>query len=196
VLHAAPLAGLTRYMEQRMEPVTPQVVFDLYALLSNEQQIAFLKLLGRASTAEVPFMINGELTIGEQQRYAEMIGDTAIAHLMPVLAAAALTAVREFPNATNAEIEQAIVRAAEKSFQEYDDHVSEIEQAKLKSKRDRKPDPETIRRNVEICNLRKHDKKTWTHGKLAQRYKMKKQTVARILKAEAKWRQNASQIGE
>ncbi len=54
----------------------------------------------------------------------------------------------------------------------------------------------TIRRNVEICDLRKLDAKKWTHGRLAKKYGMKKQSLARILKTEEKWRHLASQLPE
>ena len=34
----------------------------------------------------------------------------------------------------------------------------------------KKSDPETIRRNVEICNRRKEDRKYWSHKKLAKEF--------------------------
>jgi hypothetical protein len=71
-----------------------------------------------------------------------------------------------------------------------------IEQFKAKLGKKRTSDPATIKRNVEICDLRKQDKKYWSHGQLGLKYGMNKRSVARILKDEEKWRQLASQLPE
>jgi AraC-like DNA-binding protein len=60
--------------------------------------------------------------------------------------------------------------------------------------RNRRSDPETVRRNVEICDRRKLDKKTWTLGTLSQHYGISRQYVARIIKEEERWRRLAKQL--
>ena len=54
--------------------------------------------------------------------------------------------------------------------------------------------PKTIRRNVEICDLRKKDAKHWSHTQLGRKYGMNKRSVSRILKNEEKWRELASKF--
>ncbi len=54
--------------------------------------------------------------------------------------------------------------------------------------RNRKPDPENVKRNIEMCDRRNRDKKTWSYSKLAQTYDMTKRAVAKILAEEQKWR--------
>jgi hypothetical protein len=58
-----------------------------------------------------------------------------------------------------------------------------------KQKRDRKHDPEIVRRNVEICDRRKEDPKAWSLKKLAAKYKISIRNITLILLDEAKWRQ-------
>jgi hypothetical protein len=57
-----------------------------------------------------------------------------------------------------------------------------------KAARDRPSDPETIKRNVEICDLRKQDQKKWSFGRLAKKFDVARQSIANILKEEEKWR--------
>lgn len=58
----------------------------------------------------------------------------------------------------------------------------------------RRSSPATIRRNVQICDLRKQDVKKWTFGTLAMKFKVKRQTILRILDEEQKWRDLHSQL--
>jgi hypothetical protein len=54
--------------------------------------------------------------------------------------------------------------------------------------RNRKSAEATIRRNIEICDLRKKDPKTWSFRRLARKYEIRWQSVQRIVAAEPKWR--------
>jgi hypothetical protein len=44
----------------------------------------------------------------------------------------------------------------------YDRDISAIQKAQIKQVRDRKSDPQTIMRNVEICDLRHRDPREWS----------------------------------
>lgn len=54
-------------------------------------------------------------------------------------------------------------------------------------RKERRSAPETVRRNIEICDRRNQDREKWTFGRLAKEYKIKRQTVLAILKEEDKW---------
>ena len=58
----------------------------------------------------------------------------------------------------------------------------------------RKSSQDIIRRNVEICDLRKQNEAYWSHGQLVLKYGLKRQTISRILKQETKWRYLASKL--
>jgi hypothetical protein len=62
--------------------------------------------------------------------------------------------------------------------------------------RNRTSSPETIRRNVEICDLRKNNSKLWTQRKLAKKYEMEYQSIQDILDEEAKWRHLATLLAD
>jgi hypothetical protein len=66
--------------------------------------------------------------------------------------------------------------------------------ARYKAQRDRKSDPDTIRRNVELCDLRKQNEKLWSYRRLAKHFKITPQNVGLILKEEDKWRKLASDV--
>jgi hypothetical protein len=57
--------------------------------------------------------------------------------------------------------------------------------------RNRRSSPEIIRRNVEICDRRKQDRKHWSLVRLARTYKVSKRTITKVLKEEDKWRRLA-----
>ena len=78
-------------------------------------------------------------------------------------------------------------------IEEFTTVISKAEAAKLKAERDRKSDPDTIQRNVEICDLRKQDPKKWSHRMIGRKYALTPQAVAKILKEESKWRQLGAQ---
>jgi hypothetical protein len=68
------------------------------------------------------------------------------------------------------------------------------DQAALEMKmaaRNRRSSPEIIRRNVEICDRRKQDRKHWSLVRLARTYKVSKRTITKVLKEEDKWRRLA-----
>jgi len=60
--------------------------------------------------------------------------------------------------------------------------------------RNRKSASKTVRRNLEICELRKKDRKTWSMRNLARKYGMKWQSIQNILTNEAKWRRLANRL--
>jgi hypothetical protein len=55
-------------------------------------------------------------------------------------------------------------------------------------RRNRKSDPEIVRRNVHICDLRKQDTKKWSLGRLAKDFDLAKSAIQKILREEPKWR--------
>lgn len=59
----------------------------------------------------------------------------------------------------------------------------------------RRSDPQTIRRNVEICDLRKHDARKWTQGRLGKKYHVTTRAIRKILADEEKWRKLAAKLG-
>lgn len=58
----------------------------------------------------------------------------------------------------------------------------------------RKSDPETIRRNVEICDLRRQDSRKWSQGRLAKKYHVTARLIRSVLKNEHKWRESAARL--
>jgi hypothetical protein len=156
-------------MEHVMELPSAKAVFDLYVLLSNDDKCAFVRLLGQSSTAEGTVLHMTNLSQRQHARFSELMFPYFVETAYPILLQTACRVARDQPNLTGTDFEIAVDRAVKEVMHEYDRIISEREAAKLKEQRDRKSDPETIRRNVEICNLRKQDHKKWSHGKLARK---------------------------
>src|SRR5947207_3235258 len=85
-----------------MERFTPQALFDLYALSSDEDKIAFLKLLGSISLADAPFIIINELSRIEQMRFTELVFDDLFQKYFPPLLREARKLAREKPDISDA----------------------------------------------------------------------------------------------
>jgi hypothetical protein len=171
-----------------MKQFTPKALFDLYCLLPNSDKGAFVKLLGSISTAEVPFVLCNELPLPEKGRFAEMMFEELLWRVFPLLQQTARELIRENPNLSDEQFDKELQERVKQHMDVYNQSISELEKAKLKEARDRKSDPETVRRNVEICNLRKQDPKKWSLGRLAKKYEMAKQSIRKILEEETKWR--------
>ena len=179
------------------QPFTPKVLFDLYCDLPPEQRIDFLKRVARTCSAKEPLLMVEELSKAERRKFTNITTAVVVQSLLPVLVRHARALIRKNPRLADLTDEQ-VDQELDRSFREFGDdfarEVGALEREQLKEKRDRKSSPVTIRRNVEICDRRKQDKKKWTFGRLAKEYKIARQTVVRILNEEAKWRRRASQL--
>jgi hypothetical protein len=191
-LHAASPAGPTRHMEQRMDQCSPQALLDLYSLQSNSDKEKFLQLLGSSSTAEAPFWICKTMSILERGRFCDMVFEQLMAQVFPLMQMHARNLAREGGNLSNEEFDSELHERVRLEMENYNQQIGELHAARLKDKRDRKSDPETIQRNVQVCNLRKQDSKKWSLGRLAKQFDITKQSIQSILKEEAKWRRLAS----
>jgi hypothetical protein len=180
-------------MEQRMETATPKVVFDLFCLLSREGQEDFLRRLAQISPPEVPFFIVHHLSIQQQFHFSQMIYDTLIRQLFPLLVRQARITVQENPTLSDAEIDMELESEAQKTMDFAVRQIGDLARAELKEQRDRKSDPDTVRRNVEICDLRKQDKRKWSYGMLGRKFDLTKQAIKKVLAEEAKWRRLTTQ---
>jgi hypothetical protein len=182
------LAGYSRQVGHIMEQFTPKAIYDLYCLLPNDGKAAFIKLLASVSTAEVPFVIANELPLTEKGRFAEMMFEELLWRVFPLLQQTARKLIREEPNLSDEQFDKELHERVKQNMDIYNRDISELERARLKESRDRKSDPETVRRNVEICNLRMQDPKKWSLGRLAKQYEMTKQSIKKIIEDENKWR--------
>ena len=179
----------------RVNGVSPRALADLYGLMDNEQKIACLRLIANMSTADALFVMMNELPLTEQARFSDMISETMIGQLLPVLLRLAIEVAGEMPSASNEEQYNEINERAQRILREYECRIGELREAQLKASRDRKSDPETVKRNVEICDLRLKDRKYWSLGRLGRKYDISKRMVTLILGEEAKWRRLAQQGG-
>lgn len=175
-----------------MERVTPKALFDWYVSLPDESQKDFLRLLAQASTADVPLFMTAHLSDPEAVRFGDIIFAHAIDRLMPFLLSKAVELAQDNPGADDKELVRLLKESAEDFARDFASKAAEMERVKLKAERDRKSSPETIRRNVEICDLRKQDAKKWSYRRLARQFKMTPQAIGLVLKDEAKWRRLAA----
>ena len=179
-----------------MEPDNPQALLDRFWLLSDEDRREFLRLLGETSTAEMPMFVAAGLTEPERFRLSQMMMRHVIDNALPHVLDAACRLAREWPDATTEEFQRLVYEDARQRIEGMACEIGELERAQLKEQRDRKSDPETIRRNVELCDLRRQDPKTWSHGMLARRFDISDRAVRFILEEETKWRALAARTPE
>lgn len=66
--------------------------------------------------------------------------------------------------------------------------------ADAKEARDRKSDPAIVRRNVEICDLRRLNPKKWSFTTLAKKFDLPKSSIQLIVRTEAEWREKARRL--
>ncbi len=171
-----------------MEQLPPKSVFDSYCLLSNDDKRAFIEMLARVSTAEVPFLIAREMPPPEVERFSDMVFKEITWQLFPLLQREARVLAREKPQMSDEDFDREFHDRIKASMENYNKEIAALERAKMKERRDRKSDPETVRRNVEICDRRKQNRKTWSIGKLAHVYKLSHRAITLILRDELKWR--------
>jgi hypothetical protein len=173
-----------------VELFTPQVLIELYRTLPAEKQAEFRKCLARTLTNRDMAQIMAEMPRDERRQACAILVEV----IMPFLISNAVRLVRENPSLSNEAIEKKLASHAKKFGDDFAREAGDIEREKLKIQRDRKSDPRTVRRNVEICDRRRQDTKRWTFGRLAREYEITRQAIVRILKEEDKWRRLAAQL--
>ncbi len=172
----------------RYVPVSGAVLYDLYRLLPSEEANTFHELLGKNVIAETVYLIAAHLDFTQQQRFGAMVTRSTRAVFGPLLMKEVLDVVRAMPNATDAEVSAIAGKRFDEAKAIYNELIANVERRKLKAARERKSDPETIRRNVEICRLRNVNPKHWSQGRLAKHFKITPRAIRKILAVESKWR--------
>lgn len=178
----------------RIERVTPQSVFELFKSLDNDAQRAFVRLLSHFISVEGFFDMLAQLDPLEQKKFTDMVSDELLAHLLPYFARTAIDLVKQSPDANVDELVPLLIAREAERQKLHDEELSKLAEAKLKGQRDRKSDPGVIRRNVEICDLKRANAKLWSHRRLGKKYELSPQAISLILKEEAKWRQMAGGV--
>lgn len=175
-------------MGEGIEKFSPDVLYDLYCLMAPGDQEAFLRRVSKVITAEMLFAMVASLDRVETKQFTDLVHEELTWQLAPILEEQARQIVRENPEITDEELRKKHEQRITECFGNYDAEISAMEAEKLKQTRDRKSDPETIVRNVEICNLRRSNKKKWTLGRLQKKFAVTKRAITKILKDEEKWR--------
>lgn len=178
--------------DRAMNSSSPEELRDMYAVMSDEQKQEFLKLISPMSTAEAPFALSTGLDAIETKRFSEMVFDSLMWNFFPVMEQMARRLVREQPKLSDDEFDRVLHERASDCFEAYNREMAEVHAAQFKQDRDRKADPENVARNVEICNLRKADKKMWSQGRLAKKFGVTPRMIRLILAEKAKWRRLAA----
>ncbi len=172
-----------------VESPTPRALFDLFMLLSEQDRNAFLKLLGRNCPAEVPFIIADTLSHSERFRLSQYLTSSMVTNMLPLLVEEARRLAKEGTRMSDEEFDQMVKERVMASVQKQTDAAATLAREELKEKRNRHSAPKNVRRNIEICDLRRKNPTYWSFGRLASKYRMRRQSILRILENEAKWRQ-------
>ena len=164
-----------------MDRVTPEVLYGMFASLSDDDRGEFLELLGSHLNAEDISQVIGSSDPVEWQRFWE----------------STVARVRsnddedgDVDDVDDPEFESMADETSAELIRELQPLLAKA-WAEGMAKRNRKPDPETIRRNVEICDLRK-DRQRWSIKKLAKKYGVSDRYITKVTGAEEMWRKLAA----
>jgi hypothetical protein len=177
-----------------VESFSARTLIDLFSLLSKEERENFLKLLGQRLLGEEPLLITSEMPLQEKEKYLKLYLSPMMGVMFPILAKTAGDMARVMPMASNDDLGKAINKTVMDTFNEYGSTIAKVELDKAKIERDRKSDPEIIKRNVHICDLRISNPGKWTQGKLSKHFKISPQGIRKILSEEAEWRQKLARL--
>ena len=171
-----------------------EVLRDLYRALQTRLQHDFLELIARDMPAEMLFFIVHCLSVFEQKRFTDMVHNGLNPIVSSLALGNAIDVVRNAPTDTREELAAELGERMRQTVENIEGHAQRLEEVKLKRKQDRKPDPDTIRRNVEICDRHRQDPKKWNKKRLAREYAVTDRYIRGVIKEEAHWRRQA-QIG-
>jgi hypothetical protein len=142
-----------------VEPLTPHVLLDLYARLSDEQVDVFLQQLGAQSSAEAIHVIIQHLRPTEHSRFRQLVTSPMFDAALPLITKEALRIVRTCPDLSDDQIAEKIAQQADLLLEATTRVVTEVEGARLKAERD--PKPRNTKRDDEIVRLRDEEGRTF-----------------------------------
>ncbi len=172
----------------RVEIATPKVVFDLYQSLTEDQKMVFLAHLASISNGKhITCLIESMPTLTKTELNQRIYGHI-IDSMLPVLTGIAFDLVAKTPEIQREDARIQMANESQRYLKGIIEEAAVVERAIVKDQRDRKSDPETVKRNVEICDLRLSDPKKWSHRRLAREFKVTPQYIGLVLKEEAEWR--------
>lgn len=172
-----------------MEPFTPKVLYDLYASLAADQQNEFLKILAQNSTPKLPLVLMSYLPKAQHIELVQRVFGHLVEKLWPIMAKQILEVLRAHPDVKGEDLTQKAVESFKNWGELATKVIAQNETEKIKRKRDRKSDPEVVKRNAKICEQRRSNPRKWTLGQLMLEYGFSKSTIQSILRKEAKWKE-------
>jgi hypothetical protein len=168
-----------------IQECTPRAVADLFNMLSPEDQVKALSQM--AVTAEHVWRVMDQLPELEKKAFSDRVFNDMAWMVFPFVIDCAIKVFRQYPNLSDEDLHNRINGLAKQTLSAFEEERDKLATAQEKARRDRKPDPATIRRNLEICDLRRRDPKTWSLKKLARKYELSRERVHQILKDEPEW---------
>jgi hypothetical protein len=182
---------------RQLESVSPQKLFDLYRLLSEDEKGEFLTSVGHVSESKVLWQLLAAFDPLHVQEFSNQLFDQTTWTTFPYLIRQAVELIKERPDLADDadEFERELAERCNESMRLYNEEIGDLAELNLKRKRDRKSNPKTILRNVEICDLRKKNRKHWSLGRLAKKYTVSTRAITKVLSEEEKWRTLAAQLG-
>lgn len=164
-------------------------LIDEYNQLDYSDQEEFFERFGNQCSGDAVFRMSGYLSREQLKKFSDRIFESHSINLIPHFIEQALQVVEEMPGAGKEEKLKEILKRGSEATRRMQESVAKLEQEKLATKRNRKSDPETVKRNVEICNLRIQG---MSQGQLAKKFDITDAMIRKIEKEELKWRRLAS----
>lgn len=175
-----------------IESLTPVMLRDLIKLLQTDQRKILMRLVGSEIVKGDYVELVSQLKPEVKEQVYEMHYGAFTKHLYPMMLDKAVKACREMAHISDDEIKDAMTKHAAQLMGVMRDAAFE----EVNTQRNRKSDPETIRRNIEMLDKRRSDSKTWSYAKLGDHYGVSKEYARDVIKAEGHWRLEYSRLGE
>ena len=180
-----------------MDEINPQGLRDDFISLDCDNMRLFLELLTVEIPPEAILFILTKLDMYQKLRFTQPCYKAFAWKFLPVLLKEARRLARgELSNVSDEEFDKTFGEQIGASIYSLIRAIYKRAEERFRKKRDRKSDPETIRRNVEICELRKQDRKRWSLARLAKRFEVTDRYIRKVIQEEAKWRSLASDLGK
>ena len=179
-----------------MNELDPKRISESFASLDSDHRNLFLQMLAvKLPQEEILFLLakmDTETTlVFHEQFYRAITG-----MFLPILLKEARRLARgDLSNVSDEEFDKKFGEQISASIYSLIRTIFKRAEERFRKKRDRKSDPETITRNVEICELRKQDRKRWKLATLAKKFDVTIRYIGKVIQGEAKWRSLAAKLG-
>lgn len=166
--------------------ISPQQLVDAFMSYGPEQRDEFVRLFAQVCPHETPRAIIRHFPVAKREEMDGELYRKTFLRVLPACYQHAREILSMNPEISDDEFQKDMHAKLEKFVMDTKSLAAQKEKENLETQRNRKSDPNTIKRNVDICKL-KDEKPNLSLGQLGKQFNLSPSSIRDILEERSRW---------